>query len=469
MHKVGTMKRMALIFVAFLVPLLGAAAQGASPVITLQQSIDAALANGDDNRILTGNLDVARAQHALNVSRNSLTLAASAGYGQTWDFGAAALQKAVGSASASPTAGVTVAGPLTSVVLTSSPFVVTPPSPAPVPASSLVGVVVNQTIWNGYGGGTGQATVDKSLLTLQGKELAADAGRLALVYKIRQAYYTMLADQRNAALKGDVLAKQAAVLKQIQAIYDLKQASLVDLKTAQINARSAQVDVDSAAHDLQVAGAALAVLMGMPPDSAFTVAETDDPVIPAATLDAAVADGMKRRSEIKQLELSIKSGAIDTAVARGLATPTVIVSGGVNLDLQWATVPQSAYSITAGVKVSMPILDAGTAQNQADAATRQTAVYAVQETQLQKSIASDIRTAWDNVLVVRERRDLAQAQADLTALQLQIVQAQFDNGTASNQDLLTAAANDANARSVLGTAVSAVQLALLQLLNVMGY
>jgi outer membrane protein TolC len=132
-------------------------------------------------------------------------------------------------------------------------------------------------------------------------------------------------------------------------------------------------------------------------------------------------------------------------------------------------VPQSAYAVNAGLKVSMPILDAGAAQNQADAATRQNAVYAIQETQLQKSITSDITTAWNGVQIAREKRDLAQAQADLTALQLEIVKTQFDKGTAANQDLLTAAANDANARNVLGAAGSAVQLALLQLLNVMGY
>jgi hypothetical protein len=63
------------------------AAQDAAPLVNLQQSIDAALANGDDSRILQENLDVARAQHALKVSKNSFTLAASAGYGQAWTFG----------------------------------------------------------------------------------------------------------------------------------------------------------------------------------------------------------------------------------------------------------------------------------------------------------------------------------------------------------------------------------------------
>jgi len=52
------MRRTAVLLVSLLLPLVGAAAQNATPVISLQQSIGAALANGDDNRILAGNLDV---------------------------------------------------------------------------------------------------------------------------------------------------------------------------------------------------------------------------------------------------------------------------------------------------------------------------------------------------------------------------------------------------------------------------
>ena len=73
-----------------------------------------------------------------------------------------------------------------------------------------------------------QATVDKSLLTLQGKEISTDASRLTLVYSVKQAYYTMLSAQRTLDLNKQILDKQNAVLKQIQQIYALKLASYVD-------------------------------------------------------------------------------------------------------------------------------------------------------------------------------------------------------------------------------------------------
>jgi outer membrane protein TolC len=367
-------KRIAVICLAAFCPLLSATAQAQEsvPVVTLEQSIDAAIANGDDVRILQRNLDVTRAQHALNVSRNSLSLAGSAGYGVTSDFGNEALINAKDvnsplSTAPGPLAGVAIAGPLTNVSVSSVPYV--PPAPG-APTTSVVGASVTQTLWNGYPGGPSQATVDKSLLTLKGRELATESGTLTVIYNVKQSYYIMLAAQRSLALKKQIFEKQNSVLKQITAIYDLKLASTADLKTAQLNARTAQVDVDSAVNDLRIARLGLAAFIGFPADKDFTVADVPQAPLPVSTLDQAVAAGLARRVEIKQVELNIKSSNVDLALARGQGTPTVSVSGGVNWLYDW-TDSTSAGIVGAAVKLSMPILDAGAVKNQVDSILRQ--------------------------------------------------------------------------------------------------
>ncbi len=439
-------------------------------MVTLQQSIDAALANGDDVKILQRNLDVSRAQHALNVSRNSLSLAGTAGYADSWDFGSQALidAKAVTSpltGASGPSAGVAIAGPRTSVSVSSVPYV---PPVSGGPTTSFVGASVTHTIWNGYPGGPSQATVDKSLLTLKGKELTTESGTLTVLYNVKQAYYFMLAAQRSLTLKKQIFEKQNSVLKQITAIYDLKLASTADLRTAQLNARSAQVDVDSAVNDLRIARIGLATFMGLPADKDFIVADAPPASVPADTLEQAVAAGLARRVEIKQVELNVKSSNVDLALARGQATPTVSVSGGVNWLYDW-TNSTSAGIVGAAVKLSMPILDAGAVKNQVDSILRQNDAYALQESQLQKSIATAIQGSWQAVQLAGERLEVARLSVDATDLQYQLVSAQRDAGTASNQDLLSAAVNLANAQNALATAQSASELAVLQLQNVMGY
>jgi outer membrane protein TolC len=146
----------------------------------------------------------------------------------------------------------------------------------------------------------------------------------------------------------------------------------------------------------------------------------------------------------------------------------VSVSGGVNWLYNW-TDSTSAGIAGAAVKLSMPILDAGAAKNQVDSILRQNDVYALQESQLQKSIATAIQGAWQAAQLAGERLEVARLGVDATGLQYQLVSAQRDAGTASNQDLLTAAVNLANSQNALATAQSAAELAVLQLQNVMGY
>ena len=117
----------------------------------------------------------------------------------------------------------------------------------------------------------------------------------------------------------------------------------------------------------------------------------------------------------------------------------------------------------------MPVLDAGAAQNLVDASTRLDGVYAAQMNQLQKSIAADVQDAWETMELQKEKVELARETAENDDLLVDVYKIQSRNGTASTQDLLTASVNAASAHSAFVQAQASAQLAVLQLLNVMGY
>ncbi len=474
-----------LLFIA--VSTICAFAQEPLPVITLQQSIDAALANGDNYRILQGNLAVTRSLYAEAVSKNSLTLAGSlgAGYGYTLFPGDqtvatdrfSSLAPSGIAAAQGGALGLDLAGPLTSVNLSVSP---TPPvgnlpsdvlaqAPYLKDTTTGLGVSVSQTLWNGYPGGASQAAVDKSLLTLRGQELSTDSGRLSLIYQVKQAYYTMFTALQDLSSKQQVLQRQSALLDQITAVYNLRQASAVDLKTAQINAHSAQIDVATSEHTLRLARIRLSILMAMPTDRQFTVTQPPEEVVPASSLAEAISVALNRRVELKLIELNRRSNAVDLAVARGLGTPTISVSGGVDFLVDNTLSNNFVGLASAGVKLSMPVLDAGAAQNLIDQSTQLDRVYGLQLSQEQKSIAADVQDAWESMELAKEKVELANETAQNDDLLVDVYKIQSANGTASTQDLLTASVNAANAHSAAVQAQAAAQLAVLQLLSVMGY
>ncbi len=454
-------------------------AQESLPVITLQQTLDAALANGDNWKILQGNLAVTRAGHAENVSKNSLGLSASASAGYNaalYDNGALLSNKSSSLSATSTTqggaVGLDLASPHTSVSLSANPF--SPPygnTPNISGSGDLttgVDLSVSQILWNGYRGGPTQATVDKSFLNLQGQELSTESGKLNLIYQVKQAYYAMFTAVQDLDTKRQVLARQNALLDQITAIYNLKQASAVDLKTAQINAHSADIDVRTSEHTLRLARIRLSILMGMPTDRQYSVAQPALEQVPAGTLEEAVSVALSRRVDLKLVELNRRSNAVDLALARGLATPTVSVVGGVDMIIDNTTNTYAGLA-NAGVKVAMPVLDAGAARNLVDQSTQLDQVYQVQMTQLQKSIAADVQDAWESMQLAKEKVDLAQETAQNDDLLVDVYKIQREQGTASTQDLLTASVNAATAHAQAVQAEATAELAVLQLLNVMGY
>ena len=225
--------------------------------------------------------------------------------------------------------------------------------------------------------------------------------------------------------------------------------------------------MESADHVQRIARIQLAILMGRPPESDFAVSRPDPQPLPAASMQEAVALALSHRVDFQQLQLSRKSTAVDLQLARGQATPSVSVTGGFSQYFDWNG--QSAWLANAGVKVAMPILDAGAAKNLVDAALKQDEIYALQARQLQKSIAATIQNDWEAIQIQNERVEVARLTAENDDLLVEVYRIQNQNGTASTQDLLTASVNAASARTSYVQAQSNAQLAVLQLLSDMGY
>jgi outer membrane protein len=474
-------------------PISGSAASSrasASPtlsaikVVTLQEAIDSALANGPDMKIVRGSLDVASAQYSLAATKGVFSLSATGGYSAIDGIGSlynnssllqqygptfsSLLGTASGNVTNAATGGLQLAGPTTQVGLSMGQII--PPSNASMNAPITSGQLsLTQTIWNGYPGGQVQAGIDKSFLAFQGQELSSTLGRINALAKVKQAYMSMLTDQRNLVVKRQILDNQKSLLAQIQAVYNLKQASKVDLMTAQVNARGAELDVAQADHDLALARERLAILLGYPPDTQFSVAEAADPSLPAPSLEDAIAIGLKKRPDLAQLGLSRRSSGVDLLLAKGASQPTVSVTGGFNAALAFpGSSTVDAAALSAGVKIALPVLDAGAARDQQDAASRQIALYDVQASQLAFGIAADIRDAYDNALILKERIDLAKSNMEALDALFVVIKTQNQYGTATTQDVLTASVNAANAEVAYQTARNAYLLGVLALETDMG-
>jgi outer membrane protein len=441
---------------------------------TLQQCVEMALTNGDQAAILARNLEITRSQYDQSVSANSPGLKGTVGYGLSGDTGNAALLNAYSAQTGVATspneipqtleAGLALSGPMTSLSLSGAYYL---PLVGNFADTSLVTVNVSQTIWDGYPGGTQKAAVEKSLLSLRAKQLTTDSDKVSFVYDVKQAYLTLLASQRTIVAKKDILAKQESSLAQMETSFKFQHATAVDLQTAQINVKSAEIDLRTEQNTLREARISLANLMGIPNDIDFTVEEIEGPPALAISREEAISKGLNQRHELKTLALSVKSTAIDLALIQGQRAPTVSVGGTTYLMLG-PTVQTNAVAMSATLSVSMPILDAGSAQHKEEENRYQRALYAHEESQTRRSITLEIEKAYDSLKMKIEKLDLAKLQAENAEAYFQVEKTGNQYGTVTNHDVMAASVDAANAQVSYAQARSDVLLAVLTLQDAMG-
>jgi outer membrane protein TolC len=462
------------------------AGNAAPPRISLDQALAEASASGFDFQLAKGSLGLARAQRALDLAKQGITLSGTGAYTFVDAFsqdssnsGATLISKAqalaTGGSSLSSTtgiaqsasAGLAFSTPLTKLTLSASQSIPNP-SVANSSATTSVGLSGSQTLWDGYPGGQYRATLEKSSLTLQGKELAAAQSLFTAATKVKQSFLTMLAAQRDLGIKTQVAEKQRKLLAQIETVYAMKQASSIDLKTAQINSKSADIDVATAEKTLRLANQRLAALLGRPLDGRFTVAEVPDPGLPAASVDEAIAIGLQRRNDLAQYELSAQASQIDAKLALAQAQPGLSLTSGVGLSLGWASSPAMDEAVSVGAKLTLPIVDSGSARLQANVSKGQADLYRTQAAQLKAGIAADIRDYYETAQLLKQKADLAKESADLAEAQFALIKTQNQYGTATTQDVLTASVTAAAAEVAYGTAMNNYLLGILSLQTAMG-
>lgn len=442
-------------------------AENAPETVTLAQTIQAALLAGPDAKLAGLGLDAARAQYDQAVAKSRPTLDGSADLGHSppastgpGTFGSDSLQ-----------AGLSFALPksMTNGSLSASHRIT---ESTPIDNATGVSLEVNQTIWDGYGspidGGRNAASLKQSGITMQVKELSAESSRQDIVSKIKQAYYALLSAQHEVAARRDALSQQQAQYTRTKALADSQLATSLELRQADINVRSAVLDLTAAEAALVASRRALSLAAGWPGDRVYAVAEAPDPVAPVLDIAALVATAMEKRVDVRQQKLNDESAAITLALRKAALSPTLNASGGFSLDMDWnpATPLRTDWSVSLNAQI--PITDAGLTAAQVRETEIANETSRVQASQLAETITTEVTAAVTDLKDLLARVDLAAERRELAAAQRDLAQARLDQGVGSTLDLLAALVALTNADVSLSKARSDVQLGILRLQDAIG-
>jgi multidrug efflux system outer membrane protein len=435
-------------------------------VVTPTQAVDQALAGGPDIRLSNASLGTAQAQYDAAAAANSFGLSGTGNLGHTEAGTVRSNGQIANNPYDSAEAGISMSAPLSTSLGASLSQALFENSPQP--QGSQLHLSASTTLWDGYPGGSGRASVQQAALAFQGTQALQDSNRKTIVYQVKQAYYTMIAQQRQLAIFQQTLAQRQEEMKKTQALYDAQSASRIDLEQAQINQTQADLDLKKAQDSLEIDRENLSALVGWPLERAYSVAEVPDMAVPSMDVGEAVKTALAQRADLKQSAISIASGDISVSLARAKGAPVVKANGSFDYNVSWSSPVSTSTGWGAGVSVSLPVMDAGATAAAVKQAQLQNETLKIQQEKLIASISTSVKNAIYSLRDLLARADLAQASLDLAQNQYDLAQLQFDTGVMSNLDVLTASVALTTAQVNLAKARSDAQLGVLALQSAMG-
>lgn len=427
--------------------LAAAGAFGEAPALTLTTAVSEALAHGLDQVTQEANARANQAQYQKTIASAGPTVALTGGVSGSADTGSTTAQTG--------TVGATLALGSSSLKVTGSQT---------TESTRAVTVALTQNLWDGYLGGQTAGTAAEAVLEQKAAALTADAATRTLVQSVKTAYYTLLSAQENLITLASTLDQANRSLALVQARYDNKQASVIDLQTAKIAQRTAEVDQQQGQNTLRNAQLALAHLMGRQ-DAAFTVAETEEPAPTVTTLDEAQAYARAHRYERTTTALAVEAARVALDLAKAAQQPTVDLTAGAN---QAATKAASTTTFTLGVSASWSAWDSGVSTQ---AVVRQQALVDAAEATRQAqdlTIQREVDAAWSNWKLMAAKAELAQMTVDKDNAALAVARAQYEAGNLTNTLLLEAQTDAMDAQTALASATINLRLAVLTLKTALG-
>ena len=424
-----------------------AVAETQAETVTLTQAIQAALQGGPDAKAAGLTLEAARVQYAQAVAQSSMSLDGSANAGWSQRFGSPGSDSLGAGLSFSLPQTMTTASLSANYGITSNNF--------------GVSLSVGQTIWDGYGspidGGKNAASLKQSALSLQVKELNAESSRQNIILRVKQAYFQVLSAQNTVTARRKALVQQQAQYERTKAMADNQIATSLELRQADINRRSSELDLAAAEASLAASRRSLSLAGGWPGDRIYTVAEAADPVAPALEIPALVATAMEKRIDVRQQKLNAQSAAISLDLRTAAKSPTVSANGGISLD-QW----------NLGVSAKIPLVDSGVAAAQLRDTQISIEQARLQSEQLAQTVTTEVTAAVTSLKDLIARAEIAVERRDLAAAQYSLAEARLEQGVGSTLDVLTALVSLTNADVSLSKAKSDVYLGILDLQDAIG-
>lgn len=287
-----------------------------------------------------------------------------------------------------------------------------------------------------------------------------------LALQVKQAFYTYAQNRQLVLLQESNLQNRQEHVRMAQARLRTGIGLPLDVVRAETAVAQAVLDLTVARTNESTARVNLALLMGLDPRTPLEIAESEEPAMDVADLNALVDTALAQRPEVGQANASLEAARFALAAAKTLDAPSV--SASVGLSARGNSMPPRNDALSVGAQVQWSPFDGGLRRGrQAEASAGVTAAQAQVEN-AQRLVTAEVSQSYLTLRAAEQRVVAAEAGIANAEESLRLATGRYQAELGSFLDVLDAQAALTAARTQRITALTAVSQARAALARAVG-
>ena len=278
--------------------------------------------------------------------------------------------------------------------------------------------------------------VASSSLQAKAENENAVANALQIKLAVDQAFYNALQTRAVLQVAQGTVAERQTVTDQVQALFDSKLKSALDLSFAQVNLAQAKLLLLDAEDHNDAALANLSAVLGYSNLQNYDLVEETAPLAaPPSDVDQLIVQAMQKRPELSALNYDYQATEKYRVAERDLLFPTVRALGALGSTPLAGNTALAPWYGAVGVNIEVPIFNGFLYTARAREAQLRAQAAQQQLRDLQDSISRDVRTGWLNAATAYQRLDVSRQLLQQANLALDLSQTRYKLGLASIVEL----------------------------------
>ena len=277
--------------------------------------------------------------------------------------------------------------------------------------------------------------ISSANLAAKAEDQNAVATREQIILAVDQAFYGALQAHSVTQVADETVKTRQTLADQVQALFNSKLKSQLDLSFAEVNLSQAKLLLLDAQNNENAALAALSAVLGFPNLQNFQLVEDTTPLnSPPADVNELISEALAKRPELLALNYQYQSGRKLQAAERDLLFPTIRAAGAVG-DTPVRNPVLSNWYGAVGVNIDIPVFNGFLYTAREHEARLRAEAVNENLRDMHDRISRDVRTSWLNATTAYNRLSVAQQLLEQSNLALDLAQTRYKIGLGSIVEL----------------------------------